>query len=67
MEKVGPRNLTGCGIVVLRARRIKGYQPKIEWLQRCFGEGLRFLLFRDGRGKPLPFWSTCQANSLGGR
>jgi hypothetical protein len=55
MEKVGPANLTGCGIGCLTSPKNQGYQPKVEWLQRRFGEGLRFLLFRDGGGRPLAF------------
>lgn len=55
LEKVGPDNLSDCGIGCLVDPRNPGYQPKVEWLRQRFGEGLRFLLFRDERGKPLAF------------
>jgi hypothetical protein len=55
LEKVGPENLTDCGIGCLSSPRNVGYQPKVEWLQERFAEGLRFFLFRDERGKPLGF------------
>jgi GNAT superfamily N-acetyltransferase len=55
LEKVGPENLSGCGIGCLVDPRNPGYQPKVKWLQDRFDEGLRFLLFRDEKGKPLAF------------
>jgi len=55
LEIVGPGNLSDCGIGCLSNPRHEGYQPKVEWLQRRFDEGLRFLLFRDDGGKPLAF------------
>jgi GNAT superfamily N-acetyltransferase len=55
LEKVGPANLFECGIGCLVDRKHPGFQSKVEWLQPCFSEGLRFLLFRDGEGKPLGF------------
>jgi len=55
LEKVGPENLRDCGIGCLTNPKHEGYEPKIEWLQKRFAEGLRFLLFRDGKGKPLAF------------
>ncbi|MFI5173267.1 MAG: GNAT family N-acetyltransferase [Terriglobia bacterium] len=55
LEKVGPGNLSTCGIGCLTDPKNQGYQPKVEWLQRRFAEGLRFLLFRNEKGKPLAF------------
>ncbi len=55
LEKVGPENLSECGIGCLTDRRNQGYQPKVEWLQQRLCEGLRFYLFRDDGGKPLAF------------
>ena len=52
---IGPENLSDCGIGCLANPRNPGYQPKVEWLQKRFAEGLRFLLFRDEEGKPLAF------------
>lgn len=55
LEKVGPGNLSDCGIGCLTSPKNQGYQPKVEWLQKRFAEGLRLLLFRDGEGRPLAF------------
>ena len=55
LEKVGPENLSDCGIGCLINRKNQGYQAKVEWLRNHFAEGLRFLLFRDEKGKPLAF------------
>jgi GNAT superfamily N-acetyltransferase len=55
LEIVGPGNLSDCGIGCLTNPGHEGYQPKVEWLQRRFDEGLRFLLYRDDKGKPLAF------------
>jgi GNAT superfamily N-acetyltransferase len=44
-----------CGIGCLTNPKNPGYQPKVEWLQKRFREGLRILLFRDEKGKPLAF------------
>jgi GNAT superfamily N-acetyltransferase len=55
LEKVGLENLSDCGIGCLTNPRNQGYQPKVEWLQERFAEGLRFLLFRDEKRKPLAF------------
>ncbi|NIO00758.1 MAG: hypothetical protein GTO42_01245 [Candidatus Latescibacteria bacterium] len=55
LEKVGPANLSDCGIGCLTNPKNKGYGPKAEWLQKRFAEGLRFLLYRDEKGKPLAF------------
>ncbi len=46
LEKVGPGDLSDCGIGCLTDPKNQGYQPKVEWLQRRFAEGLRLLLFR---------------------
>jgi hypothetical protein len=54
-EKVGPENLSDCGIGCLTDPKNQGYRPKVEWLQERFPEGLRFLLFRDEENKPLAF------------
>jgi GNAT superfamily N-acetyltransferase len=55
LEKVGPENLSGCGIGCLTNPKNQGFKPKVEWLQKRFREGLRILLFRDEKGKPLAF------------
>jgi GNAT superfamily N-acetyltransferase len=55
LVKVGPDNLDGCGIGCLSNRNHEGYGPKVAWLHQRFEEGLRFLLFRDEKGKPLAF------------
>lgn len=55
LERVGPGNLSDCGIGCLTNLKNQGYQPKVEWLRKRFAEGLRFLLFRDEKGKPLAF------------
>lgn len=55
LEKVGPGNVADCGIGCLTNSKHEGYQPKVDWLERRFAEGLRFLLFRDEKGKPLAF------------
>lgn len=55
LEIVGPDNLSECGIGCLSNRQHPGYQSKVEWLQRSFADGLRFLLARDGKGEPLGF------------
>jgi len=55
LEKVEPGNLSDCGIGCLTDPKNQGYRPKVEWLNRCFAEGLRILLFRDGEGRPLAF------------
>jgi len=55
LEKVGPENLSDCGIGCISNRKHQGYEPKVDWLQGRFEEGLRILLFRDEKGKPLAF------------
>jgi hypothetical protein len=55
LEKVGCANLCECGIGCLTNRKHQGFQPKTDWLKQRFTEGLRFLLFRDGEGRPLGF------------
>lgn len=55
LEQVGPENLSDCGIGCLINPKNPGYQPKVQWLKKRFAEGLRFLLFRDEKGKPLAF------------
>ena len=55
MEKVGPENLSECGIGCLANRQHPGYQSKVDWVQRSFADGLRFLLARNGDGQPLGF------------
>jgi len=55
LVKVGPENLSACGIGCTINPRHPGFGPKVEWLRKRFDEGLRFLLFRDGDGKPLAF------------
>lgn len=53
--KVGPENLEKCGIGCIRDRNHPGYAQKVDWLQKCFGEGLRILLSRDEKANPLGF------------
>lgn len=55
LEKVGRGNLAECGIGCLTGRTHPGYRAKTEWLEKRFDEGLRFLLYRDGKGRPLAF------------
>lgn len=55
LVKVGPENLSECGIGCIRSRDNPGYGRKVEWLRKRFAEGLRILLFRDERGQPLAF------------
>jgi GNAT superfamily N-acetyltransferase len=55
LVKVGPGNVSECGIGCLTGPRNVGLRPKVEWLQRRFGEGLRFFLFRDKQDRPLAF------------
>ena len=55
LEKVGPENLSECGIGCLTNRLHPGYQSKVDWLRRTFADGLRFFLARDGDGRPLGF------------
>jgi len=55
LEKVGPQNLSDCGIGCLTNSKHEGFEPKVQWVQKRFEEGLRFLLFRDEKGKPLAF------------
>lgn len=55
LDKVGPGNISECGIGCLTGPKNLGLRPKVEWLERRFGEGLRFFLFRDDQGRPLAF------------
>lgn len=55
LQKVGPENLADCGIGCIANPKHVGHGPKVDWLRRRFEEGLRFFLFRDGRGRPLAF------------
>ena len=55
LEKVGPGNLSDCGIGCLSDPKNQGYQPKVKWLQKRFAEGLHLLLFREEKGTPLAF------------
>jgi len=55
LAKVGPENLTECGIGCIRNRDHPGYGRKADWLRERFAEGLRILLFRDEKAKPLAF------------
>jgi len=55
LVRVGPENLAACGVGSERNRRNPGYGRKVEWLRKRFDEGLRFLLLRDEREKPLGF------------
>jgi len=55
LVKVGPENLSECGIGCMRNRDNPGYERKVKWLRKRFAEGLRILLFRDEKEKPLAF------------
>ncbi|MDH3456722.1 MAG: GNAT family N-acetyltransferase [Gemmatimonadota bacterium] len=55
LEKVGPDNLATCGIGCLTNPKHIGHPAKLAWLERRFAEGLRYLLCRDLKGKPLAF------------
>lgn len=55
LDTVGPDNLSQCGIGCLTNPKHLGHQPKVGWLEQRFEEGLRFLLFRNHKGKPLAF------------
>ena len=55
LVRVGPENLAEYGIGCIRDRENPGYRRKVEWLRKRFDEGLRFLLLRDEREKPLGF------------
>jgi len=55
LVKVGPENLSDCGIGCLTNPKNPGYPAKVEWLQKSFQDGLRILLFRDEKRKPLGF------------
>ena len=64
LEKVGPENLPACGIGCLTGPKNLGYQPKVEWLQTRFAEGLRFLLYRDEKGNYLGHCLKDRTNRL---
>ena len=55
LEKIGPENLSDCGIGCITNRKHGGHQHKVGWLRERFHEGLCFLLFRDLEGTPLAF------------
>jgi hypothetical protein len=55
LEKVGPENYRECGIGCLTNRRHEGHEPKVDWLEKRFEDGLRYFLFRDEQGNPLAF------------
>lgn len=55
LETVGPDNLATCGIGCVGNPKHVGFASKVGWLQERFAEGLRYLLFRDARGRPLAF------------
>jgi len=55
LVKVGPENLSECGIGCIRDPANLGFGRKVKWLRKRFAEGLRILLFRDEREKPLAF------------
>lgn len=55
LEKVGPANISECGIGCLRSREHPGFQCKTDWLRQNFADGLRFFMLRDGQGTPLGF------------
>jgi hypothetical protein len=51
--EVGPDNIEDCGIGCIANPRHVGRGPKMDWLRERFREGLRILLARDERGKPI--------------
>lgn len=55
LEKVGPDNVSDCGIGCITNPKHQGHRPKVDWLKQQFDQGLRFLLFRGPKGKPLAF------------
>ncbi len=55
MEKVGPANVSRCGIGCITSQKHDGRKRKVDWLQARFAEGLRFLLIHDPKGTPLAF------------
>jgi len=55
LVQVGPENLEECGVGCVVNPKHEGFGRKVVWLQGRFAEGLRFLLFRDGEGRPLAF------------
>jgi len=55
LVRVGPENLSECGIGCIRNRDNPGYGRKVKWLRKRFAEGLRILLFLDDREKALAF------------
>jgi hypothetical protein len=55
LVKVGPQNFEECGIGCLSNPKHVGHAPKMAWLRERFDDGLRYLLYRDGEGKPLGF------------
>ena len=55
LDKVSPENLDQCGIGCIADRKHVGHGPKVGWLRERFEEGLRILLFRNEKGKPLAF------------
>jgi Acetyltransferase (GNAT) family len=55
LDLVGPDELPPCGVGCVMDPRHEGFSAKVAWLRRRFAEGLRYLLFRDARGKPLAF------------
>lgn len=55
LVRVGPENLSECGIGCIRNCDNPGYGCKVKWLRKRFAEGLRILLFRDDREKALAF------------
>ena len=69
LEKVGPGNISECGVGCLTGAKNLGIRPKVAWLGQRFGEGLRFFLFRDDQGKPLAFLEYVPGECawLGGR
>ncbi len=54
LEKVGPANLTRCGIGCLTNPKNPGFGSKVEWLQARFAEGLGLLLIRSPQLKTRP-------------
>jgi hypothetical protein len=55
LVRVGPENLSECGIGCIKNPDNPGYGRKVKWLRKRFAEGLRFLLFRDENEKTVAY------------
>jgi len=53
LETVGPENLPACGVGCVVDPTHVGHGRKSAWLKDRFAEGLRLLMCRDAKGRPL--------------